>query len=112
MTITRQETAENVAFWRRVLNKPEPTTPERKLTQAERMAAWSAQNRRDEAAATQTRESVGQSAVRHVVDVPPEFAGAKIKVTRDGRSYDARARQHAVGAEHRAHDQSVWRRVA
>jgi hypothetical protein len=47
MTIDRQNPGEHTAFWRRVLNKPEPTAAsERKPTQAERIAAWSAREPR------------------------------------------------------------------
>ncbi|MGU3665065.1 hypothetical protein ACLBX9_12870 [Methylobacterium sp. A49B] len=89
MTISRQETAENVAFWRRVLNKPEPVAPERKPTQAERMAAWSAQNRQDEAKGPQTRSAVEQS--RRDLHVP-------------GTAYQ-------VGQERYAADGSRWKRT-
>lgn len=90
MTISRQDTAENVAFWRRVLNKPEPTAPGRKPTQAERMAAWSAQNRQDEAKGTQTRSAVEQT--RRDLGTP-------------GSAF-------TVGAERYAADGSRWQRVA
>lgn len=90
MSINRQETAENVAFWRRVLNKPEPAAAERKPTQAERMAAWSARNREDEGKATQTRSAVEQT--RRELHTP-------------GSAF-------TVGAERYAADGSRWKRVA
>ncbi|GJE12579.1 hypothetical protein [Methylobacterium longum] len=90
MTISRQETAENVAFWRRVLNKPEPTAPKSKPTQAERMATWSARNREDEAKAIQTRSAVERT--RRDLGTP-------------GGAFE-------VGAQRYAADGSLWRRTA
>ncbi|WP_267361307.1 MULTISPECIES: hypothetical protein [unclassified Methylobacterium] len=67
MSIERGNAGEHTAFWRRVLNKPEPVTTERKPTQAERLAAWSAQNRQNEAKATQTRAAVATPGVTYTV---------------------------------------------
>jgi hypothetical protein len=53
--MTRSEIEEGAAWARRLFRKPEPMAPERKLTQAERIAAWSARNREDEGKANQTR---------------------------------------------------------
>ena len=90
MTATRTDIAENAAFWRRVLNKHEPAAPECKPTQAERMAAWSARNREDEAKSTQTRSAVEQT--RRDLHTP-------------GSAF-------TVGAERYAADGSRWQRVA
>lgn len=90
MSIERGNAGEHTAFWRRVLNKPEPVTAERKPTQAERFAAWSAQNRQNEAKGTQTRAVVEQT--RRDLHTP----GAAYK----------------VGAERFAMDGTRWKRVA
>ena len=90
MSIDRQNPGEHTAFWRRVLNKPEPVTAERKPTQAERRAAWSAQNRQNDAKGTQTRAVVEQT--RRDLHTP----GAAYK----------------VGAERFAMDGTRWKRVA
>jgi len=83
MSIDRQNPGEHTAFWRRVLNKPDPVTAERKPTQAERLAAWSAQNRQNEAKGTQTRAIVATPGVAY-----------------------------KVGAERFAMDGTRWKRVA
>ena len=72
------------------MNKPEPAAAERTLTQAERIAAWSARNRQDEAKGTQTRSAVERT--RRDVLTP-------------GTTY-------AVGAERHAMDGTRWKRVA
>jgi hypothetical protein len=91
MTIDRQNPGEHAAFWRRVLNKPEPAAAsERKPTQAERIAAWSARNREAEGKTLQTRSAVEQT--RRALNVP-------------GSSF-------VVGAERYAADGSRWKRVA
>ncbi|QGY04788.1 hypothetical protein MMSR116_24930 [Methylobacterium mesophilicum SR1.6/6] len=87
--MTRAEIEEGAAWARRLFRKPEPTAPERKPTQAERMAAWSAQNRQDEAKGTQTRTAVEQS--RRDLHVP-------------GTAYQ-------VGQERYAADGSRWKRT-
>ncbi|MCJ2035759.1 hypothetical protein [Methylobacterium sp. J-068] len=78
------------AWARRVLGKPEPTASERELTQAERIAAWSAQNREAEGKPPQTRSAVEQT---------------KRELHTPGASYQ-------VGAERYAADGSLWRRTA
>jgi hypothetical protein len=83
MSIERGNAGEHTAFRRRVLNKPEPVTAERKPTQAERLAAWSAQNRQNEAKGTQTRAAVATPGVTY-----------------------------KVGAERFAMDGTRWKRVA
>jgi len=91
MNFERSNVGEHAAHWRAVLNKPEPAAAERKLTQAERIAAWSARNREDEAnKGTQTRAAVEQT--RRHLHIP-------------GATY-------TVGAERYAADGSRWKRVA
>ena len=88
--MTRSEIEEGAAWARRLFRKPEPTVPERKPTQAERMAAWSAQNREAEANGTQTRSAVEQT--RRDLHTP-------------GSAF-------TVGAQRYAADGSLWRRTA
>ncbi|MCJ2010965.1 hypothetical protein [Methylobacterium sp. J-076] len=90
MSIERGNPGEHAAHWRRVLNKPERGAADGKLTQAERIAAWSARNRQDEAKSTQTRAAVERT--RRDVLTP-------------GTTY-------AVGAERHAMDGTRWKRVA
>ena len=88
--MNRTEIEDGAAWARRALRKPEPATVERKPTQAERMAAWSARNREDEGKATQTRSAV--EATRRDLHTP-------------GSAF-------TVGAERYAADGSRWQRVA
>ncbi|MGU3421366.1 hypothetical protein [Methylobacterium sp. D54C] len=88
--MTRSEIEDGAAWARRTLRKPEPTTPERKLNSAGRIAAWSAQNLQDEAKGTQTRSAVEQT--RRDLHTP-------------GSSF-------TVGSERYAADGSRWKRVA
>lgn len=90
MSIERENVGEHAAFWRRVLNKPEPTATERKPTQAERFAAWSARNRQDEAKGTQTRMAVEQTRRNHQIE---------------GAAY-------RIGDHRYAMDGTRWKRVA
>jgi len=89
MSFNQQEIQAGAAMARRALRKPEPAT-ERHPTQAERIAAWSAQNRADEASGTQTRSAVEQT--RRDLHTP-------------GSAF-------AVGGERYAADGSRWKRVA
>ncbi|SDA25024.1 hypothetical protein SAMN02799622_03536 [Methylobacterium sp. UNC378MF] len=88
--MTRTEIEDGAAWACRVLRKPEPAIAERKPTQAERIAAWSARNREAESTATQTRSAVEQT--RRDLHVP-------------GSAF-------TVGAERYAADGSRWQRVA
>jgi hypothetical protein len=88
--MNRTDIEEGAAWARRLLRKPEPAAAERKLTQAERMAAWSARNREAEAKATQTRAAAEQT--RRDLHMP-------------GSSF-------TVGTERYAADGSRWKRVA
>jgi hypothetical protein len=90
MSNTRQDVEDGAAWARRALRKPEPPATERKPTQAERIAAWSARNREDESKATQTRAAVEQT--RRDLHTP-------------GSAF-------TVGAERYAADGSRWQRVA
>ncbi|GJE11069.1 hypothetical protein [Methylobacterium longum] len=88
--MNRTEIEEGRAWARRALRKPEPSAPERKLSSAERIAAYLAQSREAEATATQTRSAVEQT--RRDLHVP-------------GSTF-------AVGGERYAADGSRWKRVA
>lgn len=88
--MNRTEIEDGAAWARRLLRKPEPAAAERKQTQAERIAAWSARNREDEGKATQTRSAVEQT--RRDLNTP-------------GASF-------TVGSERYAADGSRWKRVA
>ena len=88
--MTRSEIEEGAAWARRLFRKPEPAAVERKLSSAERVAAWLAQNREAEAKGTQTRSAVEQT---------------RRDLTKPGSAF-------AVGGERDAADGSRWRRVA
>ena len=90
MSINRQDVADGAAWARRALRKPEAAETERELTQAERIAAWSARNDEVEATGTQTRMAVEQT--RSDLQTP-------------GSAF-------TVGAERYAADGSRWRRTA
>ena len=87
--MTRAEIEEGAAWARRVFRKPEPTASERKLSSAERIAAYLAQSREAEAKGTQTRSAVEQT--RRDLHTP-------------GSAF-------TVGAERYAADGSRWQRV-
>jgi hypothetical protein len=88
--MNRTDIEDGAAWARRALRKPEPTAPEHKPIQAERIAAWSDRNREAEATATQTRSAVEQT--RRELHTP-------------GSAF-------TVGAERYAADGSRWQRVA
>lgn len=88
--MNRSEIEDGAAWARRLFRKPEPAAAERKLSSAERVAAWLAQSREAEANGTQTRSAVEQT--RRTLDVP-------------GSAF-------TVGAERYAADGSRWQRVA
>ena len=88
--MNRTEIEEGAAWARRLFRKPEPAAAERKLSSAERVAAWLAQSREVEAKATQTRSAVEQT--RRDLNTP-------------GAAF-------TVGAERYAADGSRWKRVA
>ena len=90
MSIARESIGEHAAHWRRVLGKPDPVVAERKLTQAERFAAWSAQIRQDNAKGTQTRMAVEQIRRNHQTE---------------GAAYRIGDYRHAM-------DGTRWKRVA
>jgi hypothetical protein len=89
MSITRQDVEDGAAWARRALRKPEPNAAERKLSSAERIAAYLAQSREAEAKATQTRSAV--EATRRDLHTP-------------GSAFE-------VGAERFAADGSRWKRT-
>ncbi|MCJ2048684.1 hypothetical protein [Methylobacterium sp. J-070] len=89
--MNRTEIEEGRAWARRALRKPELAAAERKPTQAERVAAWSAQNRQDEAIGTQTRSTAVEQTRRDLHTPGSSFT---------------------VGAERYAADGSRWKRVA
>ncbi|GJD47243.1 hypothetical protein AFCDBAGC_5136 [Methylobacterium cerastii] len=90
MTITRENIEANTAHWRRVLGKDRaPAAGERKLTQAERFAAWSASVH---AAERQASASEGRTVV----------ATARASV------FTA----YQVGDQRYAADGTLWRRTA
>jgi len=86
--MTRSEFEEGAAWARRLFRKPEPAASERKVSSAERVAAWLAQNREAEAKGTQTRSAVEQT--RRDLHVP-------------GTAYK-------VGDQRYAADGTLWRR--
>ena len=90
MSINRQDVADGAAWARRALRKPEPASTERKPTQAERIATWSARNRVDETKDTQSRSAIEQT--RRDLHTP-------------GSAF-------AVGGERYAADGTLWRRTA
>lgn len=86
--MNRTEVEDGATWARRALRKPEPTAAERKPTQAERIAAWSARNREADGSSTQTRSAVEQT--RRDLHVP-------------GTAYQ-------VGDQRYAADGTLWRR--
>jgi hypothetical protein len=90
--MNRTDIEDGAAWARRALRKPEPVAAtERKPTQAERIAAWSARNRETEATATQIRS-------------------AAVEQTR--RDLNKPGWAFAIGGERYAADGSRWQRVA
>ncbi|MCJ2093260.1 hypothetical protein MKK67_12280 [Methylobacterium sp. J-072] len=88
--MNRTEIEDGAAWARRLFRKPERAASERKLSSAERVAAYLAQSREVEAKDTQTRSAVEQT--RRDLNTP-------------GAAF-------TVGAERYAADGSRWQRVA
>ncbi|MCJ2011539.1 hypothetical protein [Methylobacterium sp. J-076] len=111
MSIERGNSGEHAAFWRRVLNKPEPAAAERTLTQAERIAAWSARNRQDEGKSTQTRVAVEPSR-RDVANPGATTVRTRVLSTEEVRHVGRPGTSYAIGDTHPAMDGTRWKRVA
>jgi hypothetical protein len=88
--MNRTDIEDGAAWARRLFRKPERVASERKLSSAERVAAYLAESREAEAKSTQTRSAVEQT--RRDLNTP-------------GAAF-------TVGAERYAADGSRWQRVA
>lgn len=110
MSIERGNPGEHAAFWRRVLNKPEPGTTDGKLTQAERVAAWSARNRQDEAKGTQTRAAV-EPTHRDVATPGATTVRTRVLSTEEVRHVGRPGTSYPIGGIRPAADGTRWKRI-